>query len=203
MIAFLNGIVSHKEPVVAIIDCNGVGYEVNIPLSTYDRLPELGNKVNLHIHYSFNEMDGVRLFGFYSREEKVLFRNLIAISKIGPKLALSILSGLPINDLIRAVQAGDVGLIATIPGIGKKSAERLIIELKDKVGNISSINILTSDIDGSSDIIMEAESALITLGYKQFEVRKQIARLVKENDYQTSEEIVKATIRSLYKKRKI
>lgn len=179
MIAFLDGVISHKEPVFAVLDCAGVGYEVNIPLSTYDKLPEIGKKVKLHIHYSFNEMDGVRLFGFISKEEKDLFRNLIAISKIGPKLGLAILSGLPVNDLIRAIQVSDVSLIATIPGIGKKSAERLIIELKDKVGNISTGSVLLSEGE-SSDIVTEAESALVTLGYKQFEVRKQISKLIKE-----------------------
>ncbi|MDO9576852.1 MAG: Holliday junction branch migration protein RuvA, partial [Candidatus Cloacimonadales bacterium] len=127
---------------------------------------------------------------------------LISISKIGPKLALAVLSGLPVNDLIRAVQAGDVGLIATIPGIGKKSAERLIIELKDKVGSIVTQNILTSG-DYPKDIFMEAESALVTLGYKQFEVRKAINGLIKDNNFSTSEEVVKATIRALYKKRNI
>lgn len=199
MIAFLHGIVTHKEPIQAVIDCNGVGYEVNIPLSTFDKLPEIGKSVKLHIHYSFNQMDGVRLFAFFSKKEKDLFRNLITISKIGPKLALAILSGLPVNDLIRAIQVGDVGLISTIPGIGKKSAERLIIELKDKVGNISAESVLVSD-DDASNIVAEAETALITLGYKQFEVRKQINKLMKDNDFKSSEEIIKATIQSLYKK---
>lgn len=203
MIAYLQGILQKKEPVNIIIDCAGVGYEVSIPLSTFDKLPEVGNKAQVHIHYSFNEMDGVRLFGFVTIEEKNLFRHLISISKIGPKLALSILSGLPVNDLIRAVQIGDVGLIATIPGIGKKSAERLIIELKDKVGSISAESVLSADTSISGDILVEAESALITLGYKQFEVRKAINQLTKDQQFSSSEEVVKATIRALYKKRKV
>ena len=203
MIAFLNGIIRKKEPVHTIIECGGVGYEVNIPLSTYDKLPEQGKSVELYIHYSFNEMDGVRLFGFFSLEEKELFRYLINISKIGPKLALAILSGLPLTELVRAVQMGDVGLISTIPGIGKKSAERLIIELKDKVGNIGSQGSIHPSHLGDSDIVREAESALVTLGYKQLEVRKTIARLLKDNNFSSSEDIVKATIKALYKKRKV
>ena len=203
MIAYLQGLLQKKEPVHTIVECGGVGYEVNIPLSTFDKLPEQGKSVQLHIHYSFNEMDGVRLFGFFTLEEKELFRNLISISKIGPKLALAILSGLPVNDLIHAVQAGDVGLISTIPGIGKKSAERLIIELKDKVGSVASQEILTSGSGSQSSIVLEAESALVTLGYKQFEVRKAINKLMKDNEYTSSEEVVKATIRALYKKRNI
>jgi holliday junction DNA helicase RuvA len=203
MIAYLEGILQKKEPVSIVIDCAGVGYEVNIPLSTFDKLPEIEKKTKVHIHYSFNEMDGVRLFGFLTLEEKTLFRNLISISKIGPKLALAILSGLPVNDLIRAVQTGDVGLLETIPGIGKKSAERLIIELKDKVGSIAIGDVLASDSGYQNDIFLEAESALVTLGYKQFEVRRAINNLVKNNEFTTSEEVVKATIRSLYKKRNI
>jgi len=203
MIAFLNGILRKKEPVLSIIECGGVGYEINIPLSTFDKLPEQGKQVQLHIHYSFNQMDGERLFGFFSNEEKQLFRLLINISKVGPKLALAILSGLPLNDLIQAVQMSDVGLISTIPGIGKKSAERLIIELKDKVGSIGSHDVLSPGNISGSDIVREAESALVTLGYKQFEVRKVISKLLKEHDYKSSEEVVKAAIKALYKKRNI
>ena len=142
MFSYLKGILSKKEPVTIVIDCNGVGYEVNIPLSTFDKLPDVGNEVKILVHYSFNEVDGARLFGFLTPDEKELFRHLISISKIGPKLGLSILSGLSVEDLIRAVQRGDIGLISTIPGIGKKSAERLIIELKDRVISIRPEQIL-------------------------------------------------------------
>lgn len=201
MISYLKGILSGKEPVIAIIDCQGVGYEVNIPLSTFDKLPKIGNEVKLLVHYSFNEVDGVRLFGFVTSEEKELFRRLIAISKIGPKLALSILSGLSVEDLIHAIQMGDVSLIATIPGIGKKSAERLIIELKDWVGNIQPDQLLKYSSTSHTDMIKEAESALLTLGYKQFEIRKIFSALLKEQEFTSSEEIVKACIKALYKKR--
>ena len=201
MISYLKGLLSRKEPVIAIIDCQGVGYEVNIPLSTFDKLPEIGNEVILLVHYSFNEVDGTRLFGFITSEEKELFRHLIAISKIGPKLALSILSGLSVEDLIQAIQMGDVNLIATIPGIGKKSAERLIIELKDRVGSIRADQLLKESGIGRSDMIKEAESALLTLGYKQFEIRKAFSALLKEQEFTSSEEIVKAGIKALYKKR--
>jgi Holliday junction DNA helicase RuvA len=202
MISYLFGILSHKEPLSAIIDCNGVGYEVNIPLSTYDKLPELGKQIKLTIHYSFNETDGVRLYGFISRDEKILFRRLITISKIGPKLALAILSGLSVQDMIRAVQTGDVNLISSIPGIGKKTAERLIIELKDKVSSISAADFVDTP-DELGRIIAEAEAALVSLGYKQFEVRKTINDLIKKHKFTSSEEIVKSTIQALYKQRKI
>ena len=201
MISYLKGVLSGKEPVIAIIDCQGVGYEVNIPLSTFDKLPKIGNEVKLLVHYSFNEVDGVRLFGFITSEEKELFKRLIAISKIGPKLALSILSGLSVEDLIHAILMGDVSLLVTIPGIGKKSAERLIIELKDRVGSIHADQLLKEGGIGRSDMIKEAESALLTLGYKQFEIRKVFSALLKEQEFTSSEEIVKAGIKALYKKR--
>ncbi len=199
MFAYLKGILARKNPVFAVIDCNGVGYEVNIPMSTFDKLPEIGKEIEFQIYFSMTENDGIRLFGFFSVEEKDLFRQLISISKIGPKTALSILSGLSVLDLIQAVQTGNVGLITTIPGMGKKSSERLIIELKDKVGKIGIDNIISSET-GKPDIIHEAESALITLGYRPLEVKKTIARLMKDNNYQSSEEVIKATIKSLYQR---
>ena len=203
MYSYLKGVLSEKYPTIIVVDCNGVGYELFIPLSTYDKLPEIGKEVKILVHYSFNESDGVRLFGFYTDEEKSLFRQLINISKVGPKLALSVLSGLSVADLIRAVQIGDISLISTIHGIGKKSAERLVIELKDKVGNIITISS-ESDYPGTdSEIIQDAETALLTLGYKRYDIRRIISKLMKENDFSTSEEITKAAIKALYKKRNI
>ncbi len=203
MYSYLKGVLSEKYPTIIVVDCNGVGYELFIPLSTYDKLPETGKEVTILVHYSFNESDGVRLFGFYSDEEKLLFRQLINISKVGPKLALSVLSGLSITDLIHAVQIGDVNLITTIHGIGKKSAERLIIELKDKVGDITSKPLAGNYPDADSELIQDAETALLTLGYKRYDARKIISKLMKENDFSTSEEITKAAIKALYKKRNI
>ncbi len=203
MYSYLKGVLSEKNPNTIVVDCNGVGYELFIPLSTYDKLPETGKEVKVLVHYSFNESDGVRLFGFYSDEEKLLFRQLINISKVGPKLALSVLSGLSIADLIFAVQVGDVDLITTIHGIGKKSAERLIIELKDKVGNITSIPLDGNYPGADSELIQDAETALLTLGYKRYDARKIISKLMKEKDFSTSEEITKAAIKALYKKRNI
>ncbi len=203
MYSYLKGILSDKLPTTIVVDCNGVGYELFVPLSTYEKLPEAGKGITILVHYSFNESDGVRLFGFYSDEEKLLFRQLINISKVGPKLALSVLSGLSVADLIHAVQIGDVNLITTIHGIGKKSAERLVIELKDKVGDIA-IKALDSNYQGiDSDIINDAETALLTLGYKRYDIRKMISRLMKDTDFSTSEEITKAAIKALYKKRNI
>jgi Holliday junction DNA helicase RuvA len=203
MFAFIKGIIAEKSPLIVVLDCNGVGYEINIPLSTYDKLPQINESVKLKIHYTFSEMEGVRLFGFFTDEEKNLYRQLLSISKIGPKTALGILSGLSVNDIIRAVQVSDVGLLSTIPGIGKKSAERLIIELKDKVGSISSEAVSMESVSENKDLITDAENALITLGYKPFEIKKVIARIIQGQDFSSSEKLVKATIKALYKKRNI
>ncbi len=200
MFSYLKGILAKKSPFSAVVDCSGVGYEINIPLSTFDKLPEIGKTVEIQIHFTMNENEGIRLFGFWSLEEKEMFRQLLSISKIGPKTAISVLSGISVPNLIRAVQTGDVKLISTVPGIGKKSAERLIIELKDKVGKIAFEDVPIADLE-KMDIVREAESALITLGYKLYEIRKVLTRLTKENDYDSSEELLKATIKDLYKKR--
>ncbi|NQV17097.1 MAG: Holliday junction branch migration protein RuvA [Armatimonadetes bacterium] len=200
MFSYLKGILAKKSPFSAVVDCNGVGYEINIPLSTFDKLPEIGKTVEIQIHFTMNESEGIRLFGFWSLEEKEMFRQLLSISKIGPKTAISVLSGISVPDLIRAVQTSDVKLISTVPGIGKKSAERLIIELKDKVGKIAFEDVPIADLE-KMDIVREAESALITLGYKLYEIRKVLTKLTKENDFDSSEELLKATIKDLYKKR--
>ncbi len=200
MFSYLKGILAKKSPFSAVVDCSGVGYEINIPLSTFDKLPEIDKTVEIQIHFTMNESEGIRLFGFWTLEEKEMFRQLVSISKIGPKTAISVLSGISVPDLIRAVQTGDVKLISTVPGIGKKSAERLIIELKDKVGKIVFKDVPIADLE-KMDIVREAESALVTLGYKLYEIRKVLIRLTKENDFDSSEELLKAAIKDLYKKR--
>jgi Holliday junction DNA helicase RuvA len=201
MISYLKGALTAKNPSTAIIECGGVGYEVQIPLSTYDKLPQMEKIVKLQVHYSFNETDGVRLFGFFSSAEKELFKKLISISKIGPKTALSVLSTLPADELVMAVQSGDVKIIATVPGIGKKSAERLIVELKDKVGSIDNGVSVGETKTAESSIIREAEDALLALGYKLPDLRKAVRKLSRDISWQSSEQIVKAVIKELYNKR--
>ncbi|OQX71582.1 MAG: Holliday junction branch migration protein RuvA [Candidatus Cloacimonas sp. 4484_275] len=200
MFSYLRGILKRKNPVSAVVECSGVGYEVLIPLSTFDRLPEIGKEIEMQIHFSFSENDGIRLFGFFTQEEKELFQQLISVSKIGPKIALSILSGMSVKEFVQAVLTENVSLISTIPGLGKKSSERLIIELKDKVGKISGSEYKAVFTETSEDIIREAESALLTLGYKLFEIQRIFSELLRNHNFKTSEEIVKASIKALYKK---
>ncbi len=132
MIAHLRGTLLEKHPHQAIVECQGVGYDVAIPVSTYTRLPDSGLEVRLRIHTSVRE-DAIQLFGFFTSEEKQLFEKLISVSGIGAKLALTALSGLPPADLAAAIRGGEVTQLTRIPGVGKKTAERMILELRDKL----------------------------------------------------------------------
>ncbi|HOK44692.1 MAG TPA: Holliday junction branch migration protein RuvA, partial [Bryobacteraceae bacterium] len=132
MIAHLRGTLLEKHPNQAVVEAGGVGYDVAIPVSTYSALPEAGREVTLRIYTHVRE-DTLALFGFLTREEKLLFERLISVSGIGPKLAITVLSGLPAADLSAAVRAGDVNRLTRIPGVGKKTAERIVLELRDKL----------------------------------------------------------------------
>lgn len=132
MIAHLRGTLLEKHPNQAVVEAGGVGYDVAIPISTYSALPEAGREVRLRIYTHVRE-DTLALFGFLTREEKLLFERLISVSGIGPKLAVTVLSGLPAADLAAAVRAGDVSRLRRIPGVGKKTAERIVLELRDKL----------------------------------------------------------------------
>ena len=172
MIALLRGTLAYKSSDHVIIDVGGVGYRLFIPLSTFYSLPETGD-VSLFTHTHVRE-DALLLYGFLSMEEKELFGILISISGIGPKLAVNILSHIPAKDLKRAIATGDIKRLSSLPGIGKKTAERLVLELKDKVGPIhdlpeaDDVKSNTSARDISNDVI----SALINLGYKENQARK-------------------------------
>jgi Holliday junction DNA helicase RuvA len=132
MIAHLRGLLLEKHPTQVVVEAGGVGYDVTIPVSTFSQLPNTGVEVRLRIHTHVRE-DALSLFGFWSAEEKSLFERLISVSGIGPKLAVTVLSGLATPDLLQAIRAGDVARLVRIPGVGKKTAERIVLELRDKV----------------------------------------------------------------------
>jgi Holliday junction DNA helicase RuvA len=161
MISYVKGILDHKEPGHVIIDVSGLGYEVFIPLSTYEKLPALGNQVKLHTHHHIRE-DAMQLYGFISQEEKDTFVLLMTISGVGAKVALSVLSAVSVDEFRRSVAQGDMKSLTKIPGIGKKSAERMMLELKDKVGMIH-VDTDTARIFEPVSI-NEAVSALLNLG---------------------------------------
>ncbi len=195
MIFYLKGIIALKSPVTVVIDCHGVGYDVKIPMSTYDKLPEQGAMVQLYIHYYQND-EGVRLYGFISEAERDLFRLLITVSHIGPKIAISALSSMTIDQIAANISLKDEKALAKIPGLGLKSAQRLIVELKDKILDIP---VDASPLSLEQHNIIEAEQALITLGYKQQDIRKTISDLGIQN--KSPEAIIKEIIKYLYKKR--
>ena len=136
MIAFLRGTLLEKHPNQAIVDIAGVGYDVQIPVSTFSALADVGSEVKLRIHTHVRE-DALLLFGFVTEDEKTIFEKLISISGIGPKLAITVLSGLPTSDLVTAIRNGEVQRLVRIPGVGKKTAERMILELREKLDMVA------------------------------------------------------------------
>ena len=165
MIGRISGILLDKTPPLALIDCNGVGYECEVPMSTFYLLPQVGEKVTLLTHFVVRE-DAQLLFGFGSNQERLMFRQLLKVNGIGAKSALAILSGLSIDELIQAVSLQEAGLLTRVPGIGKKTAERLLLELKDKFTLDSALSIKGS---GMTSISQDVLNALIALGYNERE----------------------------------
>ena len=165
MIGRISGILLDKTPPLALIDCNGVGYECEVPMSTFYLLPQVGDKVTLLTHFVVRE-DAQLLFGFGTNQERLMFRQLLKINGIGAKSALAILSGLSIDELIQAVSLQEAGLLTRVPGIGKKTAERLLLELKDKFTLDSALSIKGSGITSISQDVL---NALIALGYNERE----------------------------------
>ena len=175
MIARLNGTLIEKSPPQVIVDCNGVGYEVEVPMSTFYNLPEIGSKIQLLIHFVVRE-DAQLLYGFGSEQEKITFKQLLKVNGIGAKSALSILSGVSIDDLVEAVKRQEVGMLTRIPGIGKKTVERLLLELKDKFSVTGSVNSTSLPKSASYDVL----NALIALGYNEREAAAAVKLLPKE-----------------------
>jgi Holliday junction DNA helicase RuvA len=165
MIGRVSGILLDKTPPLALIDCNGVGYECEVPMSTFYLLPQVGDKVTLLTHFVVRE-DAQLLFGFGTNQERLMFRQLLKVNGIGAKSALAILSGLSIDELIQAVSLQEAGLLTRVPGIGKKTAERLLLELKDKFTLDSALSIKGSGITSISQDVL---NALIALGYNERE----------------------------------
>ena len=165
MIGRISGILLDKTPPLALIDCNGVGYECEVPMSTFYLLPQVGEKVTLLTHFVVRE-DAQLLFGFGTNQERLMFRQLLKVNGIGAKSALAILSGLSIDELIQAVSLQEAGLLTRVPGIGKKTAERLLLELKDKFTLDSALSIKGSGITSISQDVLNAR---IALGYNERE----------------------------------
>ncbi|HLE17835.1 MAG TPA: Holliday junction branch migration protein RuvA, partial [Syntrophales bacterium] len=176
------GLLVYKSPTYVIVDAHGVGYRVFVPLTTFYELPDAGQPVTLNIHTHVKQ-DGINLFGFHASEERDIFQLLLAVNGIGPKLAVNILSGIAAGDLLRAVSQGNLKRLVTIPGVGRKMAERIILELKDRVLKLGAQEMMERRLikDSEPDILMEdALSALVNLGYKNQAAEDALTKVCRE-----------------------
>lgn len=192
MIGKLSGVLADKSPGEVIVETGGVGYQIFIPLTVFYRMPEVGERVTLHVYTHLRE-DALQLFGFSDAQEKRLFTLLTAVSGIGPKLALNIMSGIPADELARALKEEDEARLVAIPGVGKKLAERMLLELRDRLAPLA----LAEDGRGqSSQLVGDALSALVNLGYRSGEAEKVVREIVQAGTAGL-EEILKEALRRL------
>jgi len=197
MIGFLRGILVSKTAPQILLDINGVGYDLTAPMSTIYELPETGQQVQLLTHLSIRE-DAHILYGFLSEQERSLFRSLIRINGVGPKLALAILSGISIADFQRCVYENNIATLVKLPGIGKKTAERLIIEMRDRLPAITGINERHADSTATtSHTTSEAINALIALGFSEADARRMVSKI--DSDSMNSEAIIRLALQSVNK----
>ncbi|MGA6105263.1 Holliday junction branch migration protein RuvA [Pseudomonas solani] len=199
MIGRLRGTLAEKQPPHLILDVNGVGYELEVPMTTLYRLPSTGEPVTLHTHLVVRE-DAHLLYGFFEKRERELFRELIRLNGVGPKLALALMSGLEVDELVRCVQAQDTSTLVKIPGVGKKTAERLLVELKDRFKaweTMSSISTLVVEPlkAAASSAENDALSALISLGFKPQEASRAVAAIKEEG--LSSEELIRRALKGM------
>ena len=180
MIAYLKGVLTEKDIAKVVVECCGVGYEVSIPLSTFDRLPAEGGEVKLYTHHEVRE-DAQLLFGFATKQERDLFELVTTVSGVGPKLPLAVLSGLTVGDLQLAVSHGDSKRLATVKGIGKKTAERIVIELRDKINPIEALANATAETSKEQGAVLrDAMLALAALGFSEDIARAKVQKVLDE-----------------------
>lgn len=206
MIGRIRGILIEKSPAQALVECAGLGYEVDIPYTTFFNLPENGDELVLHTHFVVRE-DAQSLYGFSSRLDRDLFRLLIRVNGVGPKLAAGILSGLDANQFIRCVEARDANALVKLPGVGRKTAERLLIEMTDRIGQLEGqftpaspdATVGAGSSGGGAATVHhpaeEAEAALIALGYKPQEASKAISKVAE--DGMSSQELIRLALRNM------
>lgn len=199
MIAHIQGGLNFKSPEYLIIDVDGIGYEVQVPLTTFYDLPDVGSTVSLHIHTHVRE-DALQLYGFKSREEKQLFVRLMSVAGIGPRLAVNILSGITPVELAETLLQGDLARLISIPGVGRKTAERIMVELRDKVPTL----VLSLDVaipakqKADEAMIEDALSALVNLGYKKGVAQKAVDGAMQRLEGEINlESLLKESLRAL------
>lgn len=200
MIHYIKGILQHKSPVMAIIEASGIGWELRIPISTYEKLPSVGKECALYGFLSISQ-DDVRIYGFASLAERELFTQLTRVSGIGPKIAISILSTLSISAFVKSIRSGEEGLLTKVPGIGKKSAQRLIVEFKDKIHTLLDY-IDDKEQSALEGPLQEVENALIALGFNSQAIQRELQLLSTEEQNLASEQLIKELIKRLYQRAK-
>jgi Holliday junction DNA helicase RuvA len=184
MIALIHGRIAHKAISHVIVDVQGVGYRVFIPLTTFYELPDAGQEITLYVHTNVKQ-DAINLFGFHASQERDLFQLMISVSGIGPKIAMNILSGISARDLLEAISGGHVGKLVNIPGVGKKMAERLILELREKVLKKMMLDKIPEEDMKSrgADLIREdVLSALVNLGYKSNAAKEAVDKVIRSSE---------------------
>lgn len=197
MIASLTGVLKTKSPTELLIDVNGVGYAVTIPFSTFEKLGEVGSPITLLTHLHVRE-DAMQLFGFATGEERFLFKLLISVNGIGPKIAQGILSGISVADLRQHIAKENISALMAIPGVGRKTAERLVIELRDKIGKVELASTgTTCATDDHNDVRQEALLALTSLGYNRPAAEKALRQVFSESkgEQVTLQDLIKRALR--------
>jgi holliday junction DNA helicase RuvA len=198
MIASLRGRLADKQPNRLVVDVNGVGYEVFVPLSTFYRVADVGQDVSLLVHTHVRE-DTLALYGFGTSFEQQVFERLIGVSGIGPRLALAVLSGIEAGDFVRSVQTGDLARLTAIPGVGKKTAERMVLELKDRLplAGVSGPSAGTEGSAAGDALRRDLLSALLNLGYHRPLAEKAVDGALKKTESPTFEAVLKQALRDL------
>jgi Holliday junction DNA helicase RuvA len=201
VIGRLRGTLAEKQPPHLILDVNGLGYELEVPMTTLYRLPAVGEPVTLHTHLVVRE-DAQLLYGFYAKRERELFRELIRLNGVGPKLALALMSSLEVDELVRCVQAQDTSALVKVPGVGKKTAERLLVELKDRFKAWETVPSMFELVPNGpqplaqvSSAESDAVSALISLGYKPQEASRAVAAIDAKG--LSSEELIRRSLKGM------
>jgi Holliday junction DNA helicase RuvA len=198
MIRFLEGVLEEKKDLGVLVNVHGVGYGLSCSQFTLEELPETGEKVRLLVYHHITDSDQ-RLFGFNSTAEKILFEQLITVKGVGPKLGVTILSGMPINELMSAIINGQAGILSKIPGIGKKSAERIILELREKVADSSARGegIEGGGESGFNNVTMEAVQALCSLGFRIKDAEEVVAKIQKSGQDMGLSDLIKQSLKAL------
>lgn len=200
MIGQIRGIILEKQPPQLLVDVHGVGYEIDAPMSTFYQLPDIGQEVTLLTHFVVRE-DAQLLYGFYTREERNLFKTLLKVNGVGPRLALTVLSSASADEFVRLVLSNDTASLVRLPGIGKKTAERLVVEMRDKLSDwtpgpiTDTIAKTKSNSNARHQTLQDAISALVSLGYKQHEANRTVTKI--DDGAASSEELIRRALREM------